>query len=206
MRARTKWAAVLVAVSAVLMGALVVYGVATHTEAGLLRACSRGDLSLDYAGDCADVLWDVERVSWPLRTRVHGASDWQRVLFAGAAAGLEHEAGLDMFILVGDAAPADVVVDFAVPHEVGHWSPSGRVRHLVSPDTGRVTTCFMYLSNLALSETVDMVVRHELGHVMGLAHDRDAASLMTGRSLDPVRHYALSRDDRLLLQRHYAKQ
>jgi len=203
MTMKERWALVgFVAFAAAMIG-LLIYGVRTHEEADLLRGCVRADGSFDYVGDCTEVVWQKPM---PLKTHVVGGSPWQHEMFYEAVESLEAELGLDILeqLAASQSAQADVIADFDVPFEQGGFNPAGRVRHVADLTTSKVVVCTVYLSNLALEDIAHAVVRHELGHVLGLAHDANASSLMTDKSLEGGRTYLLSDQDRARLRSLYA--
>jgi len=175
---------------------LIVYGVTTHDEPGLLRICRIGDRAVyvdDLEGEepatCADALelrWPREAV--PLAVRVfHGEgengtppAEELRVVEA-AVADFNSQVGFELFTLDrGREGVVDVSLVLGAAAELG--DPPGECRHRLRGD-GRATAATVVVRNVPDDATLFRVLLHELGHAAGLAHDDWTGSLMNRRTL-----------------------
>jgi predicted Zn-dependent protease len=198
---RTTWTMVGVVIAlSVAVFVWVIYSMVMHEEQGLLTGCERADHALDYTGECFEVVW-AQRM--PLKMRVVGEHDpWQQKALAEAAHSLNDELGFDAFVLVG-VESVDVTASFDAPAEEGSLPFAGRVRHYADSGGLKVNACALLLKNVVLADQNAVVLRHELGHVLGLAHDAEANSLMTDKPLESGRFYPMTARDRERLRALY---
>ena len=162
-----------ICVLAVVALVLVIVGVVTHTEAGLLTACEHHSTRLDYDGDCFDVTWD--RDQFPLQvhattTNPHPPSDpvdaTQSVISL-----LNSRLGFPALEWTDDPAAADISLTIGVAQEVGLWmsDANGATSHIRASDG--TLSCEISTWNTGTVEMLDKVLTHEMGHGLGLGHD-----------------------------------
>jgi hypothetical protein len=171
----------------VVAGVLVVVGVVTHSEPGLIGACWDGDsivrYEVDGADQCAELKWPEDYVL-PLTVGVsaRGAEPdpdtWHEV--SVVVSSINQRLGFEMlaldpedagFCLEGHA----ICIEPHVPYERGFMDHNGSAEHFKAP-TGMY--CVARTSNTGTDELFGMVLEHELYHCLGLAHDDFDSSIM----------------------------
>jgi len=176
----------------VVAGVLVVVGVTTHTEAGLMAhrwdhmpltvSCAR--YSEHTTGGCGDVSRTTTRIN-------------QRLGFPV------------LMMLDRSAVEADVMIVVGAPAEIASgWDEAGGDADIVAED-GLASLCFVQTRNTGTTELLHMVLEHELGHCLGLAHDDFDSSIMrpTQRPTpDGVFPPRITDHDRALLRETYDSQ
>lgn len=200
---------VILGVLAVTALVLVIVGVATHTEAGLLTACDHPSSRLDYSGDCFDVQW--ERDQFPLLVHAstsnpHPPADPEDATRSVIRL-LNGRLGFDALQWTDTPEEADITVTIGVAQEVGLWmdDANGAASHIRLPDGG--LRCEVTTWNTGTNEMLDKVLTHEMGHALGLAHDdfEDSAMYYSVRP-DGARitRLRITDHDRNLLRELYA--
>lgn len=84
--------------------------------------------------------------------------------------------GFDMLAYV-DTPAADIDITINVPASASEWVDRGGNFTLTGSDT-TYHRCTVVTSNTGTDELLAMVLHHELGHCLGLAHDDFTASIM----------------------------
>jgi hypothetical protein len=178
---------------AALMVALITYGVMSHREPGLLKACAVApSYYADLSGDCQELKWDL----LPVQIRAVNASADELDIFYHAIEAANTRLGFKAL----EAAPgADNVMVF------GEMPPPG-----LKLAEGAVTQYWLrgeYIDraevrifNIVFPDILYISVYHELGHVLGLAHDDYSDSAMF---ISPRRDSVYSDSDRALLRELY---
>ncbi len=193
------------AVLAVVVIGLIIYGVTTHKEPGLLRVCWQGDQAV-YAdstslealeapdGPCAepeDLVWP--RKQTPLKVGWEALQKSDERAVKAAIRDINAQLGFKMLVELPesqddlDIPQPDIHIELEA-HLVGVENPpAGWASHRRLSDGSLF--CGVKIRSLAASERfVFLVARHELLHGIGLAHDpENPASAI----------YPLTRDDTL---------
>lgn len=140
----------------------VIYGVATHTEPGLMADAPR---------------WGHMPLRVLVATHVPGASavEANRAV-TDAQDVLNGRLGFTAFV-PGDARDEyDVQVTLGVPAERGWMEPGGNAWFSTNGYSHPV--CVVSTSNTGTAELEQLTLQHELEHCLGLAHDDYAQSIM----------------------------
>ena len=163
--------------------ALIIYGVTTHTEPGLQRVCWDQQRA-QYEGEpnlpCVpheDLIWPTNQM--PITITVTAESESERVqgehTVQAAADVWNGQTGFEIFRFVESGG--DAIVHWGAPFEVGHsrGSEGGWVQHRI--EDGRLLAD-VGIIHVATNRLAYLVTIHELGHLIGLAHDSYEASPM----------------------------
>lgn len=151
----------------------IVIGVTTHTEPGLLE-------TIDDAGP----RWSRERMPLKVCTRSYADTDiaTARRVVEDAIETTNDRLGFVIFEPSLVHSSCDVTVEVGVPAEIGWMDPGGDAQfHRSVP----VPSCSIRTSNTGTSELTNLVIQHELGHCLGLAHDTWGGSIMR-RVMEPT--------------------
>jgi len=153
-----KFMAIILAVLALAAGILVAVGVATHEEAGLMPDAPTWPRERFPLAVCPEAYLDTSDDLMEAVTAVGEACDAtnQRLGFPALEVRTDD---CDVTVLVG------------VPSEPG-MEPGGDARFRSGP------SCAIRTANTGTSEILHLVLQHELGHCLGLAHDDFDTSIM----------------------------
>jgi len=161
---------------------LIAYGISTHEEPGMMEGVPS---------------WS----SMPLTVCAvpHGRDSATAITAAVRATNTR--LGFDALVM-SPGPSCEIVLTTGVPHEAGWMDSAGDARFT---ERGGKVQCDIRISNVH-GELEDLVMRHELGHCFGLAHDDFGASIMRPeqwptpeRTIPPT----LTDDDVELLQLTY---
>lgn len=208
------------AVLAVVVVSLIIYGVTTHREPGLLQVCWQPNDSAAYAnpGDlegleapdapCAEpeeLRWDRKQV--PLKVAWQALQDSDERALKAAIQDINAQLGFKMLVETPEGEASDIVVELEA-HLVGEKNPPAGWAHHVR--SNGVVGCDAKIRSLAASERfVYLVAHHELLHCIGLAHDQDNPAsaiypLTSDDTLeDTMKAVRITDFDRALIRRLY---
>lgn len=188
------------AVLAVVVIGLIIYGVTTHTEAGLLQVCwldgrahyvEGTELDDGACEGSEELVWPESQI--PLAVAAQ-ASDVQGFVAPGASQrealdsairDINQQVGFALLTPVGDGAGADVVVHLGEAVDAGRIRgagageerarPLGFARHHRTNSGGQpALRCDLHIySTVGSLRGEYLVIHHELLHAIGLAHDDD---------------------------------
>jgi len=150
-----KFSLAVVAVLCVVVVSLIVYGVVTHTEEGLLEEPAQ---------------WRSYPLSVCAASYV-GANGFAVDRVAEALEVTNRRLGVSAFV-ASHSNDCDVRVVLGAPVEPGWLDPGGDATITSYPPS-----CTARTSNVS-GELLDLVIQHELGHCLGLAHDTSQDSIM----------------------------
>lgn len=212
---KTRNVIMIVAIVLIFLAAIagVIYGVVTHREPGLMGACWVGDrvasYEVDGADECAALEWP--RGAFPLRVGVRfdevghpGALE----AVAGAVDRINTRLGFAALLVdpeAGCSGEHQVCIEVGVAYERGFMDDHGTARH--RQVLGGAMRCEATTANTGTDELLAMVLEHELGHCLGLAHDDFGASIMRPvQTSAPMGEFPpwITDDDRALLRSRYA--
>jgi len=206
------WIALVVSVVTVaLVATVIIIAVCNHNEAAPMGACWIGDrierYEVDGAQNCPTIDW--ERSQFPLKTRsvVGSSSDPVDPIqaFQDASDFINQNLGFNAFVLADDA---DVLITIGVPYDRNTWSePGGKTWHYRTTE-GRLRANIQ-TANTGDTSMLNMVLIHEMLHVLGLAHDDWIGSIMYPVQQDGDRGVSFGRlwisdFDRAFLRSRYA--
>lgn len=192
-------------------GVAVVVGILTHREAGLMRACVRDDGRFDYDGDCQDVrlegrgpfLVDIFDDGTPPQEHRDAVASVIRAINTDVGFVLLETDDLEDGLCLDAAA---ICVHLDEPYERRFMDANGTASHWTTP-VG--TSCEVRTSNTGTGELRHLVLYHEIGHCLGLAHDDFNSSIMRARQRPtPTGSFppSLTNHDRDLMRRLYLVQ
>lgn len=181
-------------------GVLVAVGVATHEEPGLIEGVPQWDRD-DFPLD-----WSVGRYTAEGTREAVGAD---RDAAEEAVSRVNARLGFAVLVPVREGHHSRVNIDLGVPSEPGWMDPGGDSRLRNETMVGRPRlVCDVRTSNTGgAADLTVLVLYHEIGHCLGLAHDDYELSIMrpTQRPTpDRVIPPWFSDSDRALLRGLYA--
>lgn len=160
----------------------IAYGVATHTEPGLMGVCWDGDqvarVESDGANDCPEVLWNKDQI--PLGVYAY-TNNPNPVADPGHAVDVARDLintqlGFTFYVMSPDMDSADVVVATGVPYDKVVF---GDARGITTFERHRgKLRAQVQTTNEGTVEFLHQRIVHELGHGAGLAHDPFVDSAM----------------------------
>lgn len=156
---------------------LLIYGIATHKEAGFITACwPKKEGYLLYSKNCVhEVKWEKKQVPLTVRLALENSVIDYKKSIQAAMATWNRELGLVFIeVISGDA---DVVIRWG-PTQNG--ASGGYTQHIGININGSRK---ILRSTVTLTEPSDLhavyrYAMHELGHVLGLDHDVTTRSIM----------------------------
>jgi hypothetical protein len=137
----------------------VIYGVTTHTEPGIDPRAIAWDRDRFPLAICPDTYVDGDRSEAILATQAALEVTNDRLDFEALALSL-------------GAGRCDITVTIGVPAEPGWMDPGGDATWTHGP------LCAIRTSNTGTTEILGLVLQHEIGHCLGLAHDDWEGSIM----------------------------
>jgi len=189
------------------IGGLVLYGVLTHKEQGLMNICWENGIIKHYDDpiksphpECKqNVQWDKDQL--PLTVFMDLGKDHEiyRDSIVKAMGMWNSEVG-PMFVPVTDKSKASVVVSWGTVSNKDHID-GYTVHH---GDDGKILGADVVLSEPSDLHAIFRYAAHELGHVLGLAHDESGLMRISAPGATEKLEFVLPSDyDKSLLKELY---
>jgi hypothetical protein len=150
---------------------LVIVGVVTHTEPGLMGYCpDERRYEVDGADECPELLWDGELPLVVTASTANPNVADPELATSDAVDRINRRLGFQMFTFEsgGCGEHASICVFTGVAHEPGFMDSAGSASHHI---TQGVMRCEAQTSNTGTNELFGMALEHEILHCLGLAHD-----------------------------------
>lgn len=186
-------------VLAVVVIGLIIYGVTTHSEPGLLQVCwvdgqaryVEGTEVDDGACEGAEELvWPSSQIPLSVAAQAPDVQGFvsqgapQREALDSAIRDINQQVGFALLASAGDGAGADIVVHLGEAVDAGgirgagageeRSRPLGTARHHRTNSGGQLALrCDLHIYNVGSLRGEYLVIHHELLHAIGLAHDPD---------------------------------
>jgi len=204
-----RWSKILFAVVTLALAAWIAYAIATHVEAGLMSACKLPDGRYDYAGNCFPVRMLTEQIPIGITLVVIDDARGYSTKVAGetlerAIQTLNNQIGCEVFTSNLSLGLPYVTATFNVDPDA-MASKSGLPDDFAQVSHQMVGNALYAQIDISSKKTPQLYagLLHELGHVVGLAHDAFADSIMFERSARDYHRFTDS--DRTLIFNMYCK-
>jgi len=179
------------------------FGGGQGNEAGFMKVCWNPDGSANFNDracfDPEEIVWERDRL--PLlvsASRDHSAQIREAIIKVNVAAGCEVFRSPSF-----DAPVFDVAISTDVPRETGSVHVGGGTAFRRSISGRHRAFVNIYAGSLEDPSIGVKVLMHELGHVLGLAHDNWNGSIMRTSQRSGLEFVRFSDHDRSLLYRRY---
>lgn len=185
--------------------AIIMHETGQTDEPGFMTACfnqqglAEFDLDVCEHGNLptGEITWEPSNI--PLTVRTSGQEPPSSLIYAMAQ--INSQAGCTLLVL-SDESEADVIVFPNTPMSTGDH-PGGSTIFRREGDTQR--SYIDIFASSAGSNVLSKIYMHELGHVLGLAHDPWQGSIMRHQQNSSVELVRLTDNDRQILNENYCR-
>jgi len=151
---------------------LIVVGIMTYDDGGVLRACRSSTGSAKYDPECPKLCWDGKA---PLSVFTRYGDKSARETINRVISFYNNQTKGHLLDYKSDAGAIEIQFGAPEEHEINE---GGSTTHWLNIDTGCADLAVVRIRNVPIVNEQYKILVHELGHALGLADDFSTNSVM----------------------------